>query len=198
MTRWRSKNSLWSSSLLFMQWCVYARAAQYSCNSLNTGSDAKFSLFQSVGNCSAACQGFSFAILQGSKCFCSDFAPSAASAVAGAQCNSPCPGYPAENCGSANEGLFSYYQLAQASGTRGASSIPTTASSSSSSSSTPTSTPSLFLSTSTTPSLTSNSASDQEKQTLVLPPVTVTVAITPTPPTTTSILVISRMFLVSC
>jgi WSC domain len=78
----------------------------------------------SLGKCHDSCvQQYAFAIVQGSTCWCSNYAP--ANTVATTDCNAPCPGYPYEFCGAEDSGLFGYLALNKPpSGTMGASSAP--------------------------------------------------------------------------
>lgn len=77
-----------------------------------------YDTYQSDGNCSDDCGGYAFAITQGNDCWCSDYAPG--STVDLSSCNSPCPGYPYEDCGSSS-GLFGYVALGKSpAGTMGA------------------------------------------------------------------------------
>lgn len=84
-----------------------------------------YNTYASLGKCHDACiQQYAFAIVQGSNCWCSNFAP--ASTVATTDCNAPCPGYPYEFCGAEDSGLFGYLALTnKPSGTMGSSSAPT-------------------------------------------------------------------------
>lgn len=64
----------------------------------------------SLGKCHDSCvQQYAFAIVQGSTCWCSNYAPG--STVATTDCNAPCPGYPYEFCGAEDSGLFGYLAL---------------------------------------------------------------------------------------
>lgn len=94
--------------------------------------------FQSNGLCHDHClANYAFAIVQGSKCWCSNFVPS----TEATGCTQECPGYGLEQCGNTSKGLFGYIALTNApSGTSGPSSTvrttsnpPQTSSSSSSS-----------------------------------------------------------------
>ncbi|KAI5817752.1 hypothetical protein BZA77DRAFT_31943 [Pyronema omphalodes] len=80
------------------------------CSKTNTGDgDGTISTFQSVGLCTTQCQSsFAFAVLQGKYCWCSNYAPSTPS---DGTCDSPCPGYPADQCGNLNDNLYAYIQL---------------------------------------------------------------------------------------
>lgn len=123
------------------------------CSSLNTAASSSpmTDTFQSNGLCTNYCEAdYAFAILQGSKCWCSNYAPS--STTTG--CTQACPGYGQETCGSVTKNVFGYIALSNVppSGTVGSTS--STASSTSSSSTSTTSAP-----TTTTTSTTSSSSS---------------------------------------
>lgn len=76
--------------------------------------------------------------MQYQNCWCSNYAPADQSNVS--QCNTNCPGYPDENCGNQDQGLYGYIALNKSpSGTAGGSS-PTASSTQPSSSQTLTST----------------------------------------------------------
>ena len=98
-----------------------AISVQY-CANFNTGSDNPpvTNIYQSNGACSDNCKAsYAFAVVQGSTCWCSNYAPASSSSG----CNEACPGYPSEKCGNTIEGLFGYIPLNKApSGTRGGSS----------------------------------------------------------------------------
>ncbi|KAG0135963.1 hypothetical protein HOY82DRAFT_479607 [Tuber indicum] len=102
-------------------------------------------MFQSHGLCFDTCKAkYAFAVVQGSKCWCSDYIP--ASTTTG--CDEICPGYSLESCGNTKKGLFGYISLPNApKGTAGGSS--TTASQTSTSSSSASSSSTLAKSTST-------------------------------------------------
>jgi len=103
--------------------------AQY-CSDQNTGPSApnNQSIYQSLGNCQGKCtDNYAFAIVQGQSCWCSNYAPGDQLPIG--DCNLQCPGYPYENCGNADTGLFGYLTLSKApSGTIGSSSSTTSAS----------------------------------------------------------------------
>ncbi|QVM11430.1 hypothetical protein D8B26_006078 [Coccidioides posadasii str. Silveira] len=82
------------------------------CSPLNTGSDfdTVISDFQSNGRCRETCIGkYSFAILQGKSCWCSDAVPGDITDVS--DCSDSCPGYPKDKCGSVRKRLYGYIQL---------------------------------------------------------------------------------------
>ncbi|KAL8797259.1 MAG: hypothetical protein Q9182_007213 [Xanthomendoza sp. 2 TL-2023] len=76
--------------------------------------------YQSNGKCFDTCNAqYAFAIVQGKNCWCSDYAPADTTSVS-SSCNTPCPGYPFEQCGSGQ--YFGYIKLNKpAVGTTGAS-----------------------------------------------------------------------------
>ncbi|KAI9845707.1 MAG: hypothetical protein M1837_004540 [Sclerophora amabilis] len=94
------------------------------CSNLNTGSDFDLvsNIWQSNGACFDTCkETYAFAVLQGSKCWCSDYVPG--DTTSSGDCNDPCPGYPDDKCGSPSDDLFGYIALdKEPSGTRGGSS----------------------------------------------------------------------------
>ena len=64
----------------------------------------------STGLCSDTCSGaFAFAVVQGSNCWCSNYAP--ADQQDTSQCDEPCPGISTELCGNQGLNLFGYFQL---------------------------------------------------------------------------------------
>ncbi|KKA19833.1 ER membrane protein Wsc4 [Rasamsonia emersonii CBS 393.64] len=100
------------------------------CSSENTGAsfDPKSSIFQSNGLCQQTCTAdYAFAIILGEKCWCSNYAPGSTTSTS--NCNSPCPGYPSDHCGNTSDNLYAYIQLSnhEPSGTAGATSTGTTA-----------------------------------------------------------------------
>lgn len=101
----------------------FANSLQISyCSSQNTGqyNGANYWQFQSNGHCQDTCKyQYSYAILQGNNCWCSNYAPY--DQVDVGNCNVNCPGFPSEKCGNEAEGLYGYYVLdIQPSGTLGA------------------------------------------------------------------------------
>ena len=68
------------------------------------------SIFQSDGLCTETCANYAFAVLKGEGCWCSNVAPS--NLVSNSECNSSCPGYPADLCGNDSKGLYGYYAIA--------------------------------------------------------------------------------------
>ncbi|PWY75989.1 WSC-domain-containing protein [Aspergillus sclerotioniger CBS 115572] len=67
--------------------------------------------YQSVGLCGQVCAkvGAPFAGLQDSHCWCGVSPPVPSTFVSGKECNTQCPGYPADTCG--GTGVWSVYQL---------------------------------------------------------------------------------------
>jgi cell wall integrity and stress response component len=91
---------------------------------------AVYNEFNSDGSCQVKCQSsYAFAIVLGSDCWCSNYAPSDLKQTD--LCDDPCPGYQSDSCGSTSAGLYGYIALSIApSGTiSGASSSPQTSSS---------------------------------------------------------------------
>lgn len=94
--------------------------------------------FQSIGACTSTCTSdYAFGILQGKNCWCSNIAPNQATNVNVSECNDSCPGYPSDNCGNADEGLYGYIVLMDH--------MPSSTASASGASSTGTSVSSLYL-----------------------------------------------------
>lgn len=86
--------------------------------------------YMSNGLCQDTCKGFTFAVIQGKDCWCSNYAPSDQQDTG--KCDSPCPGYPSDLCGNVDQGLYAYYSLGGTpSGTSGGSSPSSRTSSSS-------------------------------------------------------------------
>lgn len=124
-----SSTHIFGTLLILPFYLVQAQSATFICATQNTGTDFNtvFAQFQSRGACSITCSGYAFAILQGSNCWCSNFFP--ATEVATSECDTGCPGFGTDICGGTLNGAFAYYQLAQASGTRQASSAAAAATS---------------------------------------------------------------------
>ena len=77
--------------------------------------------FMTNGKCHDQCSGYAFAVVQNKDCWCSNVAPGGAQS--GSSCSKACPGYPFENCGDQDQGLFGYVALGPApSSTQGGSS----------------------------------------------------------------------------
>ncbi|KAL8670456.1 MAG: hypothetical protein Q9168_005016 [Polycauliona sp. 1 TL-2023] len=96
--------------------------SQSLCASFNTGADNDATTYdyQSAGRCFDSCKAqYAFAVVQAKSCWCSDYAPADTTSLG--SCSSPCPGYPYEQCGSADN--FGYIAIGKApAGTIGASS----------------------------------------------------------------------------
>ncbi|KAK5118365.1 hypothetical protein LTR62_002879 [Meristemomyces frigidus] len=100
-----------------------AQALQMYCSSQNTAVNynAVNNIYNSNGACLAQCQGYAFAVVQYTDCWCSNFIPSNQQDLG--SCSANCPGYPDDQCGNAQSGLFGYLQAnGSPSGTIGASS----------------------------------------------------------------------------
>ncbi|KAK9774761.1 hypothetical protein AB5N19_10837 [Seiridium cardinale] len=104
--------SLASASSIAMTYCASLLTA-------DSGS-ANASTYQSDGLCYDFCESdYAFAIVQEKNCWCSNYAPASSLQVDTSECNTECPGYPADTCG--GSGLYGYMQLAKSpSGTQGA------------------------------------------------------------------------------
>ncbi|KAI4181176.1 MAG: hypothetical protein L6R41_006776 [Letrouitia leprolyta] len=86
---------------------------QSLCSTQNTGADGQLSTdnYQSNGKCFDTCKAnYAFAVVQGKSCWCSDYAPADTTSLG--SCNSPCPGFPYEQCGSSD--FFGYIPLNKA------------------------------------------------------------------------------------
>ncbi|KAK7421751.1 Cell wall integrity and stress response component 4 [Neonectria magnoliae] len=98
------------------------------CASFNTGStDRNTSIYQTNGLCHDFCiDDYAFAITQANSCWCSNYAPAKSEQESVSSCDTPCPAYPAEDCG--GDGLYGYLSLGGVlpSGTQGADSSSTT------------------------------------------------------------------------
>ena len=90
-----------------------------------TATHTVYNIYQSNGACYDTCSSqYAYAVVQYQDCWCSNYAPANQSSTS--QCSQDCPGYPAEQCGNQNEGLFGYIQLTiSPSGTAGASASTT-------------------------------------------------------------------------
>ncbi|KAJ5885052.1 hypothetical protein N7495_009562 [Penicillium taxi] len=57
--------------------------------------------FQSISYCSNRCDGasYSYAVLQGTECSCTNDAPLSSAKVASSECDTACQGWPVDNCG---------------------------------------------------------------------------------------------------
>jgi len=96
------------------------------CATFNTAStNANYSTFQSNGLCSGFCNGYSYAILQDTACWCSDYTPASSTTTDIDDCDKPCRGYPDDICG--GDGLYGYiFMDVTPAGTKDASSLSTT------------------------------------------------------------------------
>lgn len=75
-------------------------------NSRFSGSD----IYNTLGLCNDKCVGkYAYAVLQYQECWCSNEKPS--DTVSLESCDQQCPGYPDQNCGSKDAGLFGYVPL---------------------------------------------------------------------------------------
>ncbi|KAL8698120.1 MAG: hypothetical protein Q9201_006745 [Fulgogasparrea decipioides] len=161
---------------------------QSLCSTQNTGADSQLMSdnYQSNGKCFDTCKAnYAFAVVQGKNCWCSNFAP--ADTTSTGSCNTPCPGYPFEQCGSS--GFFGYIPLNKAPlGTLGASSQSQSSTSSPLQLATSSSqvTPSTNLETTTETTTTSTPAHLSTHYVPVPVRVTTTPSPPPSPPSTTS------------
>ncbi|KAF4553443.1 Cell wall integrity and stress response component 4-like protein [Elsinoe fawcettii] len=100
-----------------------AQLSQTYCSNQNTGASnpPNFSIYQSNGLCFDTCKDqYAFAVVQYQNCWCSNFIPS--NQLESGECSQQCPGFPREQCGNQDDGLFGYIALSRApSGTAGAS-----------------------------------------------------------------------------
>lgn len=89
--------------------------------------------FQSKGACQKTCAKYALGVLQGKKCWCTNVAPSKTSQQDTADCDTGCPGFPDDSCGSASKGVFAYVSVIgnDVTSTAGGSTTSTTSSSSS-------------------------------------------------------------------
>ncbi|EME45310.1 hypothetical protein DOTSEDRAFT_43682 [Dothistroma septosporum NZE10] len=135
-------------------------ADQQYCSSQNTGSSNSqgTNIYMSNGLCSDDCRSqYAFAIVSYQSCYCSDYVPSDQESTS--SCNQDCPGYPAEQCGNANSGLYGYIALDKApSGTAGAATASSTQQPTSSTTSTQAPTTSTRATSTSAPSTTKSSA----------------------------------------
>lgn len=113
--------------LLLSTWSHVASALDPDiCSTFNTGGQepADDTPKMSNGYCVDTCKSeYAYAITQGEKCWCSNYAPAEDVTVSLGQCNQGCPSYPLEPCG--GSGVFSFMRLRNpVSGTKGAVSSP--------------------------------------------------------------------------
>ncbi|KAE8157039.1 hypothetical protein BDV40DRAFT_61355 [Aspergillus tamarii] len=95
-------------------WQAFAASDITYCSTVNTGASnsANISVYQSNGLCTQTCNSdYAFGILQGKSCWCSNIAPNKATNVDTSKCDTGCPGYPDDSCGSASKGVFVYIQM---------------------------------------------------------------------------------------
>lgn len=104
----------WLRFRLYVYWLVFTGGLSLLTDGL------AFDTYASLGKCHDEClSNYAFAIVQGSTCWCSNYAP--ADTVPVTECNEACPGWPYEFCGSPNSGLYGYLALSDSpSGTVGA------------------------------------------------------------------------------
>lgn len=148
--------------LCFIVSPVLGLSLDYCANeNLGTSSDT-FSTYMSDGLCSDTCSGggYSVAIVQGNYCWCGNNLPG--NTVSSSNCDTPCPGYPQENC--AGNGYYGYMVVGLPSGTISSSSS-STSSSTSTKSSTSKSKSSLTLTKSSSTSSSSTSSSTSSSST---------------------------------
>ncbi|KAH7143816.1 hypothetical protein EDB81DRAFT_507664 [Dactylonectria macrodidyma] len=113
---------------LLAAWSPVATAIDLDiCATLNTGStDRNTSIYQTNGLCHDFCiDDYAYAITQLNSCWCSNYAPAKSTQEDVSDCDTPCPAWPAEDCG--GDGLYGYVSLGgvMPSGTQDASSSST-------------------------------------------------------------------------
>ncbi|KAJ5833768.1 Carbohydrate-binding WSC subgroup [Penicillium riverlandense] len=121
-----------SLAILLARPFVSAASDLAYCSSDNTGSSfsAVSDNFQSNGACETTCKNYAFGVLQGKKCWCSNVAPSSSSTSKTSDCDTSCPGYPNDSCGSAAQGVYAYVAISGNSPTSTAGGSSSTSSSS--------------------------------------------------------------------
>lgn len=67
--------------------------------------------YQSNGACQKTCASYALGVLQGKKCWCTNVVPSESDQKSTSKCDTACPGYPADSCGSAADGVFAYVSV---------------------------------------------------------------------------------------
>ncbi|KAJ5708849.1 Carbohydrate-binding WSC subgroup [Penicillium malachiteum] len=154
---------------------AWAASTLAYCATENTGSSfsAVSDTYQSNGACEETCASYALGILQGKKCWCSNVAPAADTRKNTTECDTGCPGYPSDSCGSASKGVYAYVAIDDNSVTStAADTTSTTSTSSSTSSSTGSSITSAHISVTTssdgevktvTIALTATSSADSNK-----------------------------------
>ncbi|KAJ5735919.1 ER membrane protein Wsc4 [Penicillium malachiteum] len=147
------------------------------CSTENTGSSfsAVSNIYQSNGACEVTCASYALGILQGKKCWCSNVAPAADTQKNTTECDTGCPGYLSDSCGSASKGVFAYVAIddnsvtSTAAGSSSTSSGTTTSTTSSSTSLiTSSSSSSSTGSTTTTAQVAVTTSSDGEVKTITI------------------------------
>uniref|UniRef100_A0A093VAM9 Cell wall integrity and stress response component 4 n=1 Tax=Talaromyces marneffei PM1 TaxID=1077442 RepID=A0A093VAM9_TALMA len=133
----RNMARLGVAALLIGSSSVAALTIEY-CSNQNTASTSteNTNIYQSNGACETLCNAdYAFAVLQGQNCWCSNYIP--ASTVNVSECDTSCPGYPADLCGNTDKGYFGYIAMSnhKASGTATGRSTATASGSSSTTSS---------------------------------------------------------------
>ncbi|KAJ5672914.1 Carbohydrate-binding WSC subgroup [Penicillium longicatenatum] len=120
------------------------------CSTENTGSsgNSSTSTYQSNGLCEGTCADYAFGILQGKVCWCSNVVPASDTQEKATKCDTGCPGYPSDSCGSAAKGVYAYVAIDGNSPTSTASGSDSTSSTSSTSGSTTTTAASVAYTTS--------------------------------------------------
>ncbi|KPM46051.1 hypothetical protein AK830_g458 [Neonectria ditissima] len=126
---YQSAQTLGVLFLLATPWSPVTTAIDVDiCASLNTGStERNTSIYQTNGLCHDFCiDDYAFAITQDNSCWCSNYAPAKSEREDTSSCDTPCPAYPAEDCG--GDGLYGYLSLGGVlpSGTQGGDSSSTT------------------------------------------------------------------------
>ncbi|KAE8553587.1 hypothetical protein EYB25_004969 [Talaromyces marneffei] len=167
----RNMARLGVAALLIGSSSVAALTIEY-CSNQNTASTSteNTNIYQSNGACETLCNAdYAFAVLQGQNCWCSNYIP--ASTVNVSECDTSCPGYPADLCGNTDKGYFGYIAMSnhKASGTATGRSTATASGSSSTTSS----------GTSTMSGMTTTAAPTISVQTIAGQPVTITVPNSP-------------------
>ncbi|KAJ5786167.1 ER membrane protein Wsc4 [Penicillium pulvis] len=111
---------------------TFASSTLAYCATENTGSssNSSSSIYQSNGLCEGDCASYAFGILQGKVCWCSNVAPASDTRESTSKCDTGCPGYPSDSCGSASKGVYAYVSISGNSATSTASNSDTTSSSS--------------------------------------------------------------------
>ncbi|KAJ5586291.1 Carbohydrate-binding WSC subgroup [Penicillium hetheringtonii] len=139
------------------------------CATDNTGSSYKAvtDTYQSNGACQKTCASYALGVLQGKKCWCTNVVPSESSQKATSKCDTSCPGYPDDSCGSAADGVFAYVSVGskKPTSTEGGSSSESTTSGTTSGTSTSISTSSHNTTTTSSSSSTTTTSGNIVKET---------------------------------